>query len=459
MGDGFDDHLADLENFEDKLVDLCYDIVEASYDTENAYYKTFPDSMDGIYAAPKEYVANLDMPTPYDFDNEYFSHAKYRQDIARLANGDLTMFLDEADPTRFDEAIERLVRASEHLQLAVGYEGLSALGDVLAGWQGEAAFNFQHDVIPKVGTSVVYQLLMLEELAAVAKCLQEVVLRCRGDGLGLAQDMLNKVSLDEMKVDWEAVLWVAGSVAAGIATFGALFPVSVATVAGTASVALSTAAGAIGQVTRLSGSQAGERAITGETAYGFIPSAIDQVQNVFGKGIDEVESVMNALKGDLDSDEIDYLAVSKPKVIDGAEMNIVNAEYEEEGYFVESVADLRFAGVVTLPVMAEYFDKAYGEVVNLTYPIASGIGKSYVATTPSMRHLTTAIEVLADAFKDSRDYLYKAGVALTDIADTYYDNEELQQAVMDNFTAQLAEFDAAAFERYAPGSRSPSTDR
>jgi hypothetical protein len=459
MGDAFDEHRDKLANFEDDLVDLCYDIVEASYDTENAYYKTFPDSIEGIYAAPKEYVANLDMPTPYDFDNDYFNHARYRQDVAQLVNGDLTMFLDEADPTQFDEAIERLGRASEHLELVVGYEGLSALGDVLAGWQGEAAYNFQHDVIPKVGVSVVYQLLMLQELVAVAKCLQEVVLRCRADGLALAQEMLDKVTLDEMKVDWEAVLWVAGSVAAGVATFAVLFPASVATVAGAAGVALSTASGAMGQVTRLSGSPAGERAITGATAYGFIPSAVDQVQNVLGKGIDEVESVMNALKGDLDSAEIDYLAVSKPKVVDGAEMNIVNAENSGEGYLIESIADLRFAGAVTLPVMAEYFDKAYGEVANLTYPFANGIGKSHVATTPSMRHLPTAIEVLADAFKDSRDYLYRAGVALTDIADTYFDHEEQQQAVMDNFTAQLAEFDTAAFERYAPGSRSPSTDR
>ena len=455
MADAFDEHRDKLANFEEDLVDLCYDVVEASYDTENAYYKTFPDSIEGIYAAPEEYTENLDMPTPYDFDNEYFNHAKYRQDIANLTNGDLTMFLDEADPSQFDEVVARLGRVSGYLNEATGYSGLETLLDVLGGWQGEAAYNFQHEVVPKYGVSVVHQLVFVDELAAVATCLKEVVLRCRGDGLGLAQDLLDKVALDERPVDWETVLWVAGSIVAGIATFGATGAVTAIAVASRVGFTLSTASGLIGHVQKLNGGGTKDRAIEGDTAYDFIPSCVDQVQNALGTGIDEVEAIMEALRTDLDSSGIDEMLISKPKVIDGAEMNIVDAE--NEGFVVESVADLKFAGVVTLPVMAAYFDKAYGEVADLKSPFAGGLGRSYVTDTPSMRHLATAIEVLTDAFKDTRDYLYRAGVALSEIANTYFDNEEQQQAMMDNLNKQLEEFDADSFPRYGEGVRGPDT--
>lgn len=456
MADNFDEHRADLDDFEDDLVDLGYDIVEASYDTENAYYKTFPDSIDGIYAAPKEYTENLDMPTPYDFDNEYFSHTKYRDDIAQLVNGDLALFLDEADPGQFDEILTRLDTVRTCLDQATGYTGLEELIALLAFWQGEAAYNFQHDVLPKYGVSVVHQMVFVDELAAVAACLKEVILRCRGDGLGLAQDLLDKVTIEERSVDWEKILWVTGAIAAGIATFGATVTVTSLAVASRVGFALATASAAIGHVQELSGGDTKDRAIKGDTAYDFVPSCTDQVQNVLGTGIDEFEAIMAALRTDLDSDGIDDMLMSKPKVIDGAEMNIVDAENAGEGFLVESVADLKFAGTVTLPVMAAYFDTAYGEVAHLKSLFDGGLGRSYV-TTPTIRHLATAVEVLSDAFKDTRDYLYRAGVALTDIADTYFEVEEERQAMMDNFTRQLEEFDADTFPRYGEARQGPGT--
>jgi hypothetical protein len=465
MADPFDAHRDNLANFEDDLVDLCYDIIDASYKSDNAYFVTQPDVLSGIYAAPADYVASVNAanptPQPSDYDNDEFNHAKFREDISNLAQVELPVFLDGADVSQFAEAITRLGRATDNLEMASGYTGLEELITLLDKWDGEAARNFQRSVIPKYSMSIVHQLVFIDDLIATAICLQEIIERTRGDALGLAQNLLAKIGGEsDSSITFETILWVAGAILAGVAAFAASGPVTAGVVATRVGYALSTATGAVGQVQKLSGSETGERPISGETAYEFIPSCQEQIDKVLRAGMDQVDAVMSALKADLSGEGADLLCISKPKVIDGEEFTLIDAGEQTHDFLVESVGDLRYAGVVTLPTMAYYFDKAYGEVSNLGYPFDAAIGQSTVVSG-SRHNLDAAIEALANAFKDTRDYLYLAGVALKDIADAYFEDEASHEEMMNNFTAQLTEYQEGGepLPTYAPGSNSPSTDR
>lgn len=447
--DPFDEHRDELDDFENDMTDLCFDIIDAAYDTDNAYYATYPDLLDGIYAAPADYLANIIAPTPYDFDNDQFHHARFRRDIGDLGQVELPVFLDLAEPDKFVEAVTRLRRASRSLDEASGYSGFAELITLMDKWQGEAAYNFQRDVIPKFGVSVVHQLVFIDELIAVALCLHEVIERGRGDALGLAQDLKDKVEVDTTAIPLETVLWVAGSIAAGIATFGASAPATAAVVAGRIGFGIGIANGTLGAVRALSGGRTGDRAISGDTAYEFIPSCREQIERIIDKGNTEVETVMDALNRDLSGGGVDQLCISRPKILDGAAFELVDAAQRSEGYQVECLADLRFAGTVTLPTMAEYFNSAYGDVLNLSDLFDTAIGYAVVAST-SRHILRTAIDTLAEAFEDTRDYLYRAGVTLTAIADEYFDREDLNQAMMESFARQLDEVDTEEFPRYTP---------
>jgi len=120
---------------------------------------------------------------------------------------------------------------------------------------------------------------------------------------------------------------------------------------------------------------------------------------------------------------------------------------ETQKLLIESIADLRFGGVVLLPTMAQYYDDAHGQLAGLDGLFDRAVGYSPVVDT-SRHMLTEAVGVLADAFANTRDFLYRAGVALTDIADAYFATEEQNEAMLANFTLQLDEVDTDHFPQY-----------
>jgi hypothetical protein len=80
--------------------------------------------------------------------------------------------------------------------------------------------------------------------------------------------------------------------------------------------------------------------------------------------------------------------------------------------------------------------------------------------TGNQNHLAAAIDAIGAAFKDTRDYLYRAGVALKDIADAYFETEAEHEEMMSNFTTQLEAYEAeGVLPTYAPQAPSPNTDR
>lgn len=477
MADDFDEHRGKVAgtDFDDDMVDLCYDIIDAAHNSVNAYNATLPDQLTGKYAAPAEYIQQVlqynPTPGPADFDTEDFDHATFRDDISDLAQVELPVFLDGgADPAQFDEVVARLTEAAAKLDEASGYNGLAELEIQIEKWEGEAAYNFQRSVLPAVGISILHQFVFVTDLIAVALCMKEVLERTRADALGLAEDLHKKIDPGaDWKFDLAKLLWVAGAIAGGIAVFAASAPTVAATVASRVSYSITTATGAVGNAQNLSGGGPGDRTIEGETAYEFIPSCLDQISNVCKEATAEVEAVMSALKSDLSGDGPDLMCITKPKVIDAADsimgnqenenFALLDAENKGHDYIVDAIADLRYAGVVTLPTMAYWFDKAYGQVANLGYAFAAGMGSS-VVFSGIVSQLESAVETLATAFQDTRDYLYDAGVALKDIADNYFAAETEHEEMMNNFTRQLEEYqESGTYPTYAPQAPSPSTDR
>lgn len=444
--------IEDTETFENALIDLCFDIQAASYDSYNAYYATFPNVLPGIYAAPEDYLDGVVGTNPYDYDTPEFNHAKYRDDIAYLTSSELPRFLDGAELGGFDEIDTRLRDAANQLDLAGGYYGFEQLLILMDKWSGTAAYNFQHAVLATFETTIVHQLVFLNELGAVSLCLREVVKRGRGDGLGLAQDLEKKVNRGDGSISFGTVLWVLGSVAAGVATFGASAPVTAAVWAARTALVIDTAFGALGQVQKLSGRDTGERAIEGDTAYEFVPSCQEQIDAVIRAGNEEADTIMDALAADLSNDGIEDMKMARPKLLGGEgadDFHLLDADGMGDEVLIESIADLRFGGAVLLPTMARYFDDARGLVADLDKTFDKAIGFSPVADT-SRHQLVEAVGVLADAFTRSRDFLYRAGVVLTDIADTYFATEERNEAMMAAFNAQLDEVDTDQFPPYTP---------
>ncbi|MPZ78894.1 MAG: hypothetical protein GEV28_00210 [Actinophytocola sp.] len=451
--ESFDSHRGEIEDFENSFIDLCYEIVDATYDSDNAYYVTFPNILEGKYAAPREYIDSIVLPTSYDFDTDEFNPSVYRDDIANLTATELPRFLDGAELGSFDEIDTRLREAANLLDLAGGYYGFEQLLILMDKWSGRAAYNFQHKVLATFETMLVHQLVFIDELGAVSLCLRELIDRARGDGLGLAQDLKAKVDRGGSSISLGTALWVIGSIAAGVATFGSSAPVTAAVWAARTATVVNTAAGAIGQVQKLSGRQDGaERAIEGDTAYEFIPSCLNQIDRIIREGLVETGTLMDTLAADLGNAGIKDLSMAEPRLLDDEgsdDFHLTGAAALSEEVLIESIADLRFAGVVLLPTMAQYFDDAHGQVAGLDGVFDSAVGYSPVADT-SRHTLKEAVGVLADSFAEVREFLYRAGVVLTDIADTYLATEEQNEAMLANFNLQLDEVDTDQFPQYQP---------
>lgn len=456
--DDFAEYRPEIEDFENKLLETCQDIIDASNDSFYAYQVTRPQILGNPYSVPERYLEILintyaDLAAPANYDNDDFHHAVYRRDVAAIANGELAGFLDGADLGAFAEIDDALVAVVAELEKLDGYYGFELLLNTLGGWRGVAADNFKHKVLADFEITIGFQITFVKEIAMASLAFHKLVERARGDGLGLAQNFLKKVRPEGGGIPLEFILWAAGTVAATVATFGAAGPVTAAAWAGRAAFGISTATGLIGHAQSLSASGGDEeRKIEGEGAKNFIPSCQEQIDKVVREGTERARTVLDALAADLKSDGIDELTLNRPKVIDqhtDADFTLTGDDGMGQEVLIESVANLRFAGSVLLPTMAAYYDTAHGKVAGLGAMFDRGIGDCRVAT-PSRHGLNEVIATLATAFADSRDHLYEAGVVLTAIADTYFDTEARNEAMMTRFNQQLDEVDTEQFPTYEP---------
>jgi hypothetical protein len=394
------------------------------------------------------------MPNEYKF-------VRYRSDVGELVD-ELRKFVDEADPAVFDDIITQLGDVVRCLELAQGYEGLASLRVLLLGWRGEASYNFQERVLNTIDPMLWHQAKLVEEIARAAWVYKEIIERGRGDALGLTQDLKRKVEIGGGGLNLGTVLWLVGSVAAGVATFGASTPATAAVWAGRIAYAAGTArevfAGIEGAGSRR---DEADRAIEGDYAEEFIPSCWKRISEVKAAGNQEATDLLNGLSKDLGDDAIDQLTMDRPKIIGADSIDDLGAAddsvMDRDTGLVEvgSIADLKAAGEIWLPTMAQYLHDACWKVERIPFLFDRAIGDSVVAS-PDRYSLEEIITILADALGQARDFLYDAGQALSAAADLYFQTDEQNQAMLELFNARLAEVNFDEFPAYSPPTPQPS---
>jgi hypothetical protein len=265
------------------------------------------------------------------------------------------------------------------------------------------------------------------------------------------------VEIDGGGLSLGTVLWLVGSVAAGVATFGASTGAAAAVWAGRIAYAAGTAREVFAGIEGAAGSGRDEadRAIEGDFAEEFIPSCWKRISEVKAAGNQEATDLLNGLSNDLSDDAIDRLTMDRPKIVDADSIDDLGAAddsvLDPDTGLVEvgSIADLKAAGEIWLPTMAQYLHDACWKVERIPFLFDRAIGDSLVAS-PDRYSLEEIITVLAYALGQARDFLYDAGRALSAAADLYFQTDEQNQAMLALFNDRLAEVDFDEFPAYSP---------
>lgn len=449
MSDTFDPYRDEVANYAEDMQTVREQITEAANNDGLAYIVAQPDVAGTYYEPPPA----INAPTQYD--PYYHEFRQYRVDVGELVD-ELGTFVDTGEPDAFDAIIEQLTVVGGYLEQAQNDYFMSALLDILNGWSGGAADQFRDRVLAGFNSALWHQAKFVEEIARAVWCYARLVERGRGDALGLAQDLKTKVK-PEGGLSLGTVLWVIGSIAAGVATFGSA---TTFTWAG----AIAYSAGVSEKVFNgiaSAGTDDGDRAIEGVVAEEFIPSCRTRIQEVIRAGVDTSDALMAALKTDLADDALPKLRMDRPELmhaenlsdLGAADDTLINDEgtgnTSDDHIKVPRLIDLIYAGDVLLPAMASFFDVAHSNIVDVCELVDAAIGESPMV---SSRHvLAEAVAVIADAMKDARDFLYWSGEALSTAAKTYAEIEALND---DAFAALLADrednHDAERFPLYRP---------
>lgn len=417
-----DDAVANyMENMNDLLAEtdekandygVCYLVVEPDRRWDSPYYEGGTENL------------------------SYYGFAKYRADVAELI-AEFRRF-DSANPDAFDDVFATLTEAVNQLKKALTYDGLEGVREALTPWHGRAAVNFRGQVLDVLKVRLSQQALLVEELGRAANCYRELIQRSRGDALGLAESLKNHVGVSG-GLSWGDILWVIGSIAAGVTTFGASAATTALTWAGRSAYVSGLAQKFTGINDNTIPEDTVEREVRGTYADEFVPSCREQIGELKSHGLKEAEALLEGLRQDLgDQDAMDLLVLDRPEVIGATTTGELADPELDHGFEVPDIANLKYAGAMQLPVMAQFLDDALGAVSNLSAQVDGAVGDS-VVTSLSRHLLTETVTALADAFTTTRDYLYQSGEALVAIADNYYAVESANKEKMDDLLATMME--------------------
>lgn len=401
--------------FDEKLADLCQDIVE-EYGKQTL--TTTPEGE--LEAEPRGTLEDPASRGPY-------ARPSYAEEISTLALEEFPVFFDAANIDRFSEISSSLDSAAGSIRMADGYGAFEHLQALMTDWEGPTAGNFG-TYLDHLGTTMEFQLAFVGDLGATAAHFEMLMKRMRVDAYGLATNLMAKVDPPQDYTDLHNVLMVAGLVAAGAAMFVG-GPVGIA--AGAAAAAeFSTAAisGVVQVQESLESDEEGDREIHGKWEPEYIPSCRERIEEILTTGQTKADLVMGALQDDMGHPDFQQLFLSRPEIV-GARKYDEDKMTLIDGFRVSRVAELRRAGDVTMPVMAQYFEDARQSVSQLAGMFADGVGQSVVAG--SKTHIfARAATVLEEAFTHLRDDLYESGLALTAIADNYARAEDQHEEMM-----------------------------
>lgn len=423
--------------FDEKLADLCQDIVEE-------YGRLTPtlDSEGNLEAKPQ---GTLEDPAP----GGPFQRASYAAEINQLALEEFPVFFDAANIDRFAEISSSLKSAADAIVVAENDGALGHLQSLLTDWEGPTASNFG-TYLDHLGTTMVHQLAFVGDVGAATTHFEELMKRMRVDAYGLANNLMAKVSPphsdDAAKIT--NALMVMGLIAAGVATFGTGALVGVAGAAAVSEFAIAGTAGVVQIQQSLQHDEVGDREIQGEDEEEYIPSCRERIEEILTTGQNKADLVMGALQADMSNPDFRQLFLSRPEII-GMKQYDEDRMTLTDGFRVGRVAELRRAGTVTMPSMAQYFEDARRSVSQLAGMFEDGVGQSVVAGAKT-HTFALAVSALEEAFTHLRDDLYNSGRALTAIADNYARTEEQHADMMRYFNGLLDDPGMEHRETYQP---------
>jgi hypothetical protein len=445
---------AEIANYSDRLAELADAVRSAANEDVNAYFVTYPDSTEGRYA--EEFDQNLNPGVEFTASSAhaFFRYTLYRQDVEGLLT-ELSAF-DSASLATFDQAMTELGAALSSLDTALQWDGLDTVTQALDGWQGEAASNFRSRALEVLRMRLHHQYKLIDELGRAVHCYRELIERGRGDVLGIAQSLKAKVDLNGGDLSLGNLLFVIGAVAAGVATFGASSGPTLLVWAGRISYMSGVAGKFVGIENNGTATADMTRELDGGMAEEFIPSCHSAIAEAARRGATEAELVLDGLRQDLADDGVAELTLTEPKIIGETEITSVfhpGDSLVEDGtgmVAVDRIAALKYVGTYHLPVMAQFVDSAMAPLEAVPGLVDTAVGESKVAA-PYRTPLREVVDTLTVAMRDTRDFLYEAGVALADIADNYYEAESANHERMNRiFNEEMAEANVDEFPPY-PG--------
>lgn len=429
--------------FDEKLADLCQDIVE-----EYGKKSLTLNSEGEVEETPKGTLEDPAYGGPYQ-------RSSYAAEISQLALEEFPVFFDAATIDRFSEISGALRSAADSVAAAKGDTAIGHLQSLLSDWEGSAAFNFK-SYVRDLGNTMGVQLAFVGDVGAAVAHFEVLMKRMRVDAYGLANNLMAKV--DPPSSDAAILnnaLLIAGLITAGVATFATGGLAGVAGAVAVSQFAIEATAGVVQIQQSLQEDEEGDREIHGKDEEEYIPSCRERIEEILTTGQGKAELVMGALQSDMSNPDTQQLFMPRPEIVgmtkyDEDRMTLV------DGFRVGRVAELRSAGTVTMPSMAQYFEDARESVSQLTGMFTDGVGQSVVASTKT--HIfAMAANLLEEAFTHLRDDLYKSGQALTAIADNYARTEEQYEEMWQVYKELLNDPGVQRREKYRPQAEDKQT--
>lgn len=459
----FDTYRDKIENFSERMDGLVAEIRTAADNDTTARELIDPDV---------NHFLDLD---PGNADNEYVDGGlfanhdleRFRQDINVLADH-LTWFIEDAQPSLLDTACESLGEAIELLAEANGDvsdgggggAGMElAHNELRSRWDSPVRTHFTHQVYDRFGPVVGGQAKLAREIERAVRSYQEIIGRARLDSLSLASQLAGKlrVELDDDLVEGAIQGARDGLMIGGAVLGGWQLPTMAA--AGRASYVMGLANifldGFEAQNVEDSPHQDMDT-ITGELAKDFIPSARQCIDAAWNEAYAQNDLVSQALDADLrtieDTDnqpieltEATVEQINGPTITpEGEDVDhIDDLGTPTRDLLVADIALIRMAGYSYLPAVAESLDKAHERVSSAQswFEMAiRGMSIGHLGFRADM--FNAAVARLDAAVTGTRDFIYRTGLKLVEIADGYYESDdESRQAMMSLFNEHNRTFE------------------
>jgi hypothetical protein len=417
---GFDDYRHQVANFDGDLSSLLAEIRERADDPHRQ------------------------MSLRFGFNESNPFHQQLYEIIAQFEH-----FLDGADPSMFDQIVQRLEEVVGLLEEAQGYDGgMNTVSIALSGWVAGAASNFRNTVITPFGRVASGQAKLAKELAITALGYKEILERARADCLDLAGQLKTKIAPEGTRFDFGTFLFIISAVASATGLGAATFAARLAWLAATSQIVVDGIAAAApappGEV---------EREIVGNWALQFIPSAADQITQLRNHTLRQeglIEEGLRADEDELDRADRGEVEFAKPEL---TRLRAVDDLGERDtAVHIDDIVKLKRVGVADLPAVAEMLHQAYLKMTTINSLFAQGYGDRYVIGEYGWR-VRRVVDRLKDAITNARDYLYQSGVKLSEAADAYYaaDTESAAE-LQSRIDAELADFTEPTYRPYQPTS-------